>query len=162
MHHHETENFTGRFGVITCSSSRTKEDDESGKTIMELLENAGHEVVSYTVIQDDEALIKNTILDFLEECNAVIISGGTGITKYDVTIQAVSRIAEYEMTGFGHVFATLSYQEIGSRAALSRSTAFIVGRKPVFCLPGSPAGAGLGVTGIILEQIAHIHHELNR
>ena len=162
MHHHETKGFSGKFGVITCSSSRTQDDDDSGKTIMDLLENAGHEVVSYEVIADDQIRIKNTVLDFLDQCDSVIISGGTGITRYDVTIQAVSSIAEYEMTGFSHVFATLSFQEIGTNAALSRATAFVVNRKPVFCLPGSPAGAKLGVSGIILEQIAHIHHELNR
>ena len=162
MHNHETENFTRKFGVITCSSTRTEEDDDSGKTVMELLENAGHEVVSYDVIKDDTDLIRETVQEFLDVCDAVIISGGTGITRYDVTIQAVSAIAEYEMTGFGHVFASLSLEEIGTGAALSRSAAFIVGRKPVFCLPGSPAGARLGVTGIILEQISHIHHELNR
>ncbi len=162
MHHHETKNFAGKFGVITCSSTRTQEDDDSGKTIMELLENAGHEVVSYEVIKDDEKLIRKTVLDFLEDSDAVIVSGGTGITKHDLTIQAVSSISEYEMTGFGHLFATLSYQEIGTNAALSRATAFVVQRKPVFCLPGSPAGANLGVSRIILEQISHIHHELNR
>ena len=162
MHHHETENFSGKFGVITCSSSRTEDEDDSGKTIMELLENAGHEVVSYIVIKDDRDLIREKVQEFLEECDAVIISGGTGITRYDVTIQAVSSLAEYEMTGFGHVFASLSYDEIGTDAALSRSTAYIVDRKPVFCLPGSPSGARLGVAGIILEQISHIHHKLNR
>lgn len=162
MHNHETMDFSGKFGVITCSSSRNQEEDDSGKTIMEMLENAGHEVISYEVIPDDLAQIKNTVLDFLDDCDSVIISGGTGITRHDVTIQAVSDIAEYEMTGFGHVFATLSLQDIGTNAALSRATAFVVNRKPVFCLPGSPAGAKLGVSGIILEQIAHIHHELNR
>ena len=162
MHHHEVEKFTGKFGVITCSSSRTEDEDESGKTIMELLENAGHEVVSYDVIMDDRDLIREKVQKFLEECDAIIISGGTGITRYDVTVQAVSSLAEYEMTGFGHVFASLSYQEIGTDAALSRSTAYVVDRKPVFCLPGSPAGARLGVADIILKQISHIHHELNR
>lgn len=162
MHQHETKDFTGKFGVITCSSTRTQEDDDSGKTIMDLLENSGHEVVSYEVIRDDEKLIRKTVLDFLEDCDAVVISGGTGLTKHDVTVQAVSSISEYEMTGFSHLFAMLSFQEIGSNAALSRATAFVVERKPVFCLPGSPAGASLGVSRIILEQISHIHHELNR
>ncbi len=162
MHQHETENFSGKFGVITCSSSRTEDEDDSGKTIMELLENAGHEVVSYIVIKDDRDIIREKVQEFLEECDAIIISGGTGITRYDVTIQAVSSLAEYEMTGFGHIFASLSYDEIGTDATLSRSAAYIVDRKPVFCLPGSPAGARLGVAGIILEQISHIHHELNR
>lgn len=162
MHPHETENFTGRFGVLTCSSSRTDEEDDSGKTIMEQLENAGHEVVSYKVIIDDLDLIRSTVLKFLGDCDAVIISGGTGITKHDVTIQAIAGISEYEMTGFSHVFAILSFNEIGTSAALSRATAFVVERKPVFCLPGSPAAAMLGVSKIILEQIAHMHHELNR
>ncbi len=162
MHHHDTRNFIGKFGVITCSSSRTQDEDDSGKTIMELLENAGHEVSSYEVIRDDQIQIKDTVLDFLENCDAVIISGGTGITKYDVTIPAVSSIAQYEMSGFSHIFAAMSFQEIGTNAVLSRATAFIVNRKPVFCLPGSPAGAKLGVSRIILQQIGHIHHELNR
>lgn len=162
MHRHETEDYTAKFGVITCSSSRTEEDDDAGKKILDLLEQSGHEVARYAVIKDEEALIRRTVLEFLEECDSVITTGGTGITQHDVTVSSVARIAEYEMTGFAHVFAILSYEDIGTSAALSRATAFVVGRKPVFCLPGSPAGAELGVNGIILKEIAHIHHELNR
>ena len=162
MHQHEPNNFRGSFGVITCSSTRTKADDTSGKAVIKLIKGAGHEVAHYDVIRDDEELIRRTALEFLNGSDAVIISGGTGITKHDVTIQAISGISEYEMSGFSHVFALMSYQEIGTSASLSRSTAFIVNRKPVFCLPGSPAGAALGVEGIILKQIGHIHHELNR
>jgi molybdenum cofactor biosynthesis protein B len=91
-----------------------------------------------------------------------VISGGTGLTKNDVTIEAISSISEFEITAFSTIFSLLSYEEIGTSAIMSRSSAFVVDRKPVFCLPGSPKAAELGVKKIVLEQIDHIHHELNR
>lgn len=162
MHDHRMSGYHARFGVIVCSSTRDKRTDEAGSRIMSLLKDNGHEIVNYSVIKDNADIIRKTVKDFLEDCDSIIISGGTGITTYDVTTETVASIAEYEMTGFGHVFAILSHQEVGTSAVLSRSTAFVVDRKPVFCLPGSPSGAAMGVEKIILKEIDHIQHELRR
>lgn len=162
MHDHRISDYHAKFGVIVCSSTRDERTDQAGSIIKSLLAEHGHETVKYSVIKDSVDIIKNTVAEFLKECDSVIISGGTGITRFDVTTEAVSSIAEYEMSGFAHVFAFLSFQEIGSSAILSRASAYIVDRKPVFCLPGSPSAAATGVEKIILREIDHIQHELNR
>lgn len=159
---HRIPDYSARFAVITCSSTRRPENDESGKAIISAVTSAGHTVPVYMVVDDDIAEIQSAVRESLQKCDAVIITGGTGITSRDVTPQAVSSIAEYEMTGFGHLFSQISFREIGPSAVMSRSTAYIVGRKPVFCLPGSPGGSLLGVKEIILRQIDHIIHELRR
>jgi len=161
-HSHRIKNFHANFSVITCSSTRTSENDDSGKGIISAIERAGHRVVNYEVINDDVETIRGTVDAFIKSSDAIIITGGTGITKRDVTIEAVRGIAEYEMTGFSTVFSIISFRDIGTSAIMSRSTAFIVKRKPVFCLPGSVSGALIAVESIILEQIDHIHHELQR
>jgi molybdenum cofactor biosynthesis protein B len=138
------------------------ENDDSGRGIVNAIREKGHSVSGYQIVDDDVEDIQKAVLSGLESSDALIITGGTGITSRDVTIEAVRGIADYEMTGFGHVFALISFQRIGASAIMSRSTAFIVGRKPVFCLPGSPGGSMLAVSELILDQIDHIHHELGR
>ena len=162
MHEHRIKDFKGRFGILICSSTRDTKSDEAGARIISILKESGHEITNYEVIRDDPDIIKRNVREYTMNSDAVIVSGGTGITEHDVTIQAVSSMAEFEMSGFAHVFSMLSFQEIGTNAVLSRASAFVVNRKPVFCLPGSPAAAEMGVKKIILEQIDHIHHELNR
>ncbi len=159
---HRIANFSAKFAVITCSSTRKPENDVSGNGIVAEVTKAGHSVPVYAVVNDDVAEIRHAIKEALKKCDAAIITGGTGITSRDVTLEAVSPIAEYEMSGFGHLFSQISFREIGTSAVMSRSTAYIVDRKPVFCLPGSPAGSLLGVREIILKQIDHIIHELRR
>lgn len=162
MHEHRIKDFSARFGVLVCSSTRDVKSDEAGSKIISLLKQEGHQISRYEVVKDDADAIRRNVVEFLQDSDALIISGGTGITRHDVTVEAVSGMAEYELKGFGHIFALLSFQDIGTSSILSRASAFIVLRKPVFCLPGSPKGAELGVSKIILKEIDHIHHELNR
>ncbi len=162
MEMHREKEFKSRFSVITCSSSMTEENDESGRIIKELINGTKHSVVNYAVVKDDKKSIVEKAKYFLTSSDALVISGGTGLTKNDVTIEAISSISEFEITAFSTIFSLLSYEEIGTSAIMSRSSAFVVDRKPVFCLPGSPKAAELGVKKIVLEQIDHIHHELNR
>jgi len=162
MESHRDREFRARFSIITCSSSRTEENDNSGRVMKELLSKTKHSLVNYAVVADDEHAITDCIRRFLPNSDAIVISGGTGITKNDVTIRAVSSISEFEISAFSTIFSLMSFEQIGSSAVLSRSSAFVVDRKPVFCLPGSPKAAELGMKRIILEQIDHIHHELNR
>jgi molybdenum cofactor biosynthesis protein B len=162
QHDHRISGFIASFHVITCSSTRTMDNDDSGRGIVNAIREKGHRVSGYQIVDDNVDDIKRAVMAGLESSDAVIITGGTGITSRDVTIEAVRSIADFEMTGFSHVFALISFQRIGASAIMSRSTAFIVGRKPVFCLPGSPAGSMLAVSELILDQIDHIHHELGR
>jgi molybdenum cofactor synthesis domain len=162
MHEHRIENLKARFSVIVCSSTRTKENDTSGQEINSSLKEAGHEVSFYEVVRDDPEMIEESVKRAISKSDVLIISGGTGITSRDVTIETVRSMAEKEIHSFSTVFALLSYQQIGTSAIMSNSSAFLIDRKPVFCLPGSPSGASLGVKGIILKEIDHILHESRR
>ncbi|MEM3675915.1 MAG: molybdopterin-binding protein, partial [Thermoplasmataceae archaeon] len=119
-------------------------------------------VLHYAVVKDSIEEIQSTVKAFLSDSDCVIISGGTGITRNDVTVDAVRKIADFEITGFSVVFTIKSFNEVGTSALLSRATAFAVGRKPVFCLPGSPRAAVMGTEEIIIPEIDHIIHELAR
>lgn len=162
MHDHRIENLKAKFSVIVCSSTRNKDNDTSGQEINSALREAGHDVTYYEVVKDDPDAIKDAVETALRQSDCLIISGGTGITSHDVTIETARSIAEKEIHSFSTLFALLSYQQIGTSAIMSNSSAFLVNRKPVFCLPGSPSGASLGVKGIILKEIDHILHESRR
>lgn len=162
MHEHRMPGFKPSFSVLVASSTRTKEDDTSGGPVIELLRSKGYGVAGYEVINDDASLIAEKTKKLLEESDALIISGGTGISKRDFTIDAVRSVSRKEIKGFSSVFSLLSFQEIGTSAIMSSASAFVVDGKPVFCLPGSPSGLMMGVVKIILPEIDHIIHELQK
>jgi molybdenum cofactor biosynthesis protein B len=103
-------------------------------------------------------MIQETMLEMLHsyEVDAIISTGGTGITPADVTIEAVRPIIEKELPGFGELFRHLTYQEIGSAAVMSRAMAGVALGKAVFCLPGSPHAVKLCLERFILPETAHI------
>ena len=153
------------FAVFVCSSSRFREwqrkgkiDDPSGDMIAELLEKAGHRVALRGVVPDDGAVIRQSVLKALgmDEVDAVVTCGGTGVGARDVTIEAVKPLLEKELPGFGELFRGLSYDEIGSAAVMSRALAGVVKGKAVFVLPGSPQAVRLCVERLILPEAPHI------
>ncbi len=161
MHdHHSTEKPV--FSVLVCSSSRNERSDTSGKVIRDLLNSQGFEVRASEIVGDDREEIISALSNLLNDSNVVIVSGGTGISTRDITTETIRSIADREVTGFGIQFQTLSMWEIGSSAMLSSTTAFLLGRKLVFCLPGSPDAARLAVGKLIIPEAGHIMHELNR
>lgn len=154
-----------RFAVFVCSSSRFREwqrkgrvDDPSGDLILELLEGAGHTVVLRGVVPDDGAVIRQSVLNALgmDDVDAVITCGGTGVSARDVTVEAVRPLLEKELPGFGELFRRLSYDEIGSAAVVSRALAGVVKGKAVFVLPGGPQAVRLCVERLILPEAPHI------
>ncbi|KAF5413655.1 MAG: Molybdopterin adenylyltransferase [Candidatus Methanophagaceae archaeon] len=151
--------------VLTISTSKywTKQEgaeelgDLSGEIAQELVTKNGHEVVFYDVLPDDEAKIRDGITKALgTEAEFVITTGGTGMTKYDITIEVISKLLEKEMPGFGELFRQKSYEDIGTAAVLSRAIAGVIEKKAVFCLPGSPNAVRLALTEIIMPELAHI------
>ena len=150
--------------VITVSTTRTKKDDISGKTIIGILETQGHTVIFYDVIKDDVSLISGALEHSLQKegVQALIINGGTGISQKDVTIEAVKPYLEKELMGFGELFRSLSYQEIGSAAILSRAVAGAHKGKIIFCLPGSTNACKLAMQMLIVPELGHMVYELNR
>ena len=153
------------FAVITISTSRYRASqtgkpvtDESRDLILNLLKNNGHTLVVQRLITDDKTMIQKTMREMLDssQVEAIISTGGTGITHADVTIEAVRPLIEKELPGFGELFRHLTFQEIGSAAVLSRALAGVAKGKIIFCLPGSPHAVKLCLERLILPETAHI------
>ena len=162
MHDHISAGEKAKFSILTCSSTRVPDNDESGKLLQDILDSAGFEVAEKKIVRDDFSEIVSVVRKMIQKCDILLITGGTGITKYDVTIEAVRSISEKEMTGFMIQFQILSSKDVGTAAMLSGASGFILERKAVFCLPGSPNAASLGLKGIIIPEAPHIIHELRR
>lgn len=150
--------------VITVSSSRTKENDESGKMIKHLLKAEGHEGIHYSLVKDDISEIRKALENIMEDQNiqAIILNGGTGISKKDVTIEAVKPFLEKKLVGFGELFRYLSYREIGSATILSRAIAGVAKGKIIICLPGSTNACKLAMENLILPELGHMVYEVRR
>lgn len=154
-----------RFAIITISTSRFQASksrkhvrDESGDLIAETLQDHGHTIVSRKLIPDDEAMIKQTVIKALRSSgiDAILTSGGTGITPSDVTVEAVEPLLEKVLPGFGEIFRWLSFESIGSAAVMTRAIAGVTKGKAVFCLPGSPQAVKLCLEKLILPEAGHI------
>jgi molybdenum cofactor biosynthesis protein B len=145
-------------GIITVSTTRALVDDASGNWINEQARKEGHDVVYHQVITDDAKLIAATVRDVIqnEQPQVILMSGGTGITKKDVTIEAVTPMFTKTLTGFGTLFAKLSFDEIGSAAFLSRATAGVIEDTVVICMPGSLNACKLACRELILPELGHL------
>ena len=153
------------FGVVTVSTSKytleqsgEKSEDKSGSLIVKILKAFNYEIAMRSLIPDNPDVIKESILNLCEKSNidAIITTGGTGITKNDLTIETVSSLFEKDLLGFGEIFRKLSYEEIGSVAILTRAAAGIRRGKAIFCIPGSPHAVELAVKKLIVPEISHI------
>lgn len=151
--------------VLTVSDTRTPETDTGGALVKTLAEAAGIEVAGYRIVKDDQAEIKRAVAEWLEEkdLDAIVSTGGTGIAKRDVSIEAIEPLFEKEIPGFGELFRFLSFTEdIGTRALLSRASAGVALDKAIFVLPGSRGAVKLAMERLVLPELAHITFELNK
>ena len=153
------------FAVIICSTSRYKEfsetgrlNDPSGDLIVKILRENGHRVTMRRIVSDDKTQIQRILMRALKsrKTDAIIFSGGTGISPRDVTIEAVQPLLDKEIPGFGEIFRILSYEKIGSAAVLTRALAGVAKGKAVFCLPGSPQSVSLALEKLIIPEAGHI------
>jgi molybdopterin adenylyltransferase len=144
--------------VITVSDTRTDQTDKSGQLIKELLIEANHIIGNYTIIKDEPVEIKQQIelLGRNQDIEAVILNGGTGIAPRDTTYDAIEKLLEKVLPGFGEIFRFLSYEEIGSRAIASRAIAGIYQSKLIFSVPGSSNAVRLAMTKLILPELNHL------
>jgi len=147
-----------QFAVMTLSTTRTKENDTGGGGIVTALQSAGHAVVWYEILKDDAPTISAALreLSNRQGLDAVITTGGTGISPLDVTIEAARPLFDKELTAFGTMFAVLSHADVGMACLLSRATAGVMKDKVVFCLPGSPKACKLALEKIILPEAGHL------
>jgi len=150
--------------VIIVSDSRTEQDDESGKLIMQRLTDNGHKVVFYGILKNDEAAIRAKIEELIAqtELNVILTSGGTGASHRDITVDTIEPMLEKHLDGFGELFRHLTYQEIGTGSILSRAVAGIIKGKVVLCFPGSLNAATLAMDKIILPELGHLVREATR
>ncbi|MBN2076320.1 MAG: MogA/MoaB family molybdenum cofactor biosynthesis protein [Dehalococcoidales bacterium] len=150
--------------VLIISDSRTEKTDESGKYLVEKMESNGHTVVDYALLKNDADAIKNKVREYLaqEELQVIITSGGTGVSIRDVTVETVTPMLDKMLDGFGELFRTLSYMEIGTASIMSRAIAGVTGGKIIISIPGSLAAVKLAVEKIILSEIGHMVREATR
>jgi molybdopterin adenylyltransferase len=150
--------------VITCSDTRTAASDTSGYRIMHMLRDAGHTIVFYQLVKDEPSKIKAAIKKAVanKKVQAIIINGGTGIAKRDSTFEAIEGLLEKKLDGFGEVFRSLTYQEIGSPAIMTRATAGTYKGRIIFSTPGSENAVRLAMEKLILPELGHILQQLSK
>ena len=165
-HHEHKSHAPRKIGcmVITCSDTRTPDSDTSGQLIQKLLKDQGHSVAAYHLVKDEPEQIKARITEGTgnDHVQAIIINGGTGISRRDSTFEAVDGMLEKRLDGFGEVFRFLTYQEIGSAAIMSRATAGIIKGRVLFSTPGSENAVRLAMEKLILPELGHLVKELTK
>ena len=160
--HPDSVPMTVTCAVITVSDTRSHETDKSGQLIQQLLVDAGHTVSFYRILKDEPQEIQSQLKALGErtDVDAVIFNGGTGIAPRDTTYDALERLLEKTLPGFGEVFRFLSYQDIGSRAIASRAVAGIYQTKLIFSVPGSTGAVKLALQQLILPELIHLVTQL--
>jgi molybdenum cofactor biosynthesis protein B len=145
------------------SDSRNRQNDASGDAIARAIETSGNSVIARKIVKDDKRMLDNAFDEMMSTgCNTIIFTGGTGITSRDLTYETIALRLEKRIDGFGELFRSLSYAEIGSAAMMSRAFGGIARGTIVFCLPGSPDGAMLAMEKLILPEIGHLVREAKR
>lgn len=154
-----------RFAIITISTSRYQSrqnckstSDPSGDLIAQLLENSNHKITYRTLVPDKGKLIVKAVKEALSNktVDAVVACGGTGITRSDVTIEAVHPLFEKELPGFGELLRKISYEKIGSPAVMTRAVAGVTKGKAIFCIPGSPQAVETALNNLVIPEGGHI------
>ncbi|MEZ5449952.1 MAG: molybdenum cofactor biosynthesis protein B [Thiolinea sp.] len=141
--------------VLTISDSRTEADDTSGKLLTERVTSSGHHCVEKAIVRDDKYEIRTILSRWILDSgiNAVLTTGGTGITGRDGTPEAVKPLLDKEIEGFGEMFRMLSYEEIKTSTLQSRTLCGVANRTYIFCLPGSSGACRLGWDKLIAAQL---------
>ncbi|MBW2575441.1 MAG: molybdenum cofactor biosynthesis protein MoaB [Deltaproteobacteria bacterium] len=145
-------------GIITVSSTRSMKEDKSGQWISKRVKKEGHNLVFHQVVPDEAGTITETVHETISDYGAqvILVTGGTGISNKDVTIEAVRPFFKKELTAFGPLFAQLSFEQIDSAALLSRATAGVIGGVIVFCMPGSLKACKLACKALIFPELGHL------
>ncbi len=152
-----------RIAVLTVSDSRSLADDRSGDLLVERLTSAGHELADRDIVKDDATLIADRFKIWIDDpdVEVVISTGGTGVTGRDITPEALERVVEKEIQGFGEMFRMISYQKIGTSALQSRATAGVAKGTYLFALPGSTGACKDGWDEILQNQLDIRHRPCN-
>ena len=146
-----------RVATITVSDTRTADDDEGGTRLRARLEAAGFLVTVRTLVRDEPAELRAEIARVCDEdlADAIVTTGGTGISPRDSTYEAIESLLEKKLDGFGEAFRRLSWDEVGPRAVLSRAVAGVHRGRVVAALPGNPKAVVLAVDRVLAPILAH-------
>jgi molybdenum cofactor biosynthesis protein B len=141
--------------VLTVSDTRTIETDSSGRLAADGLSSAGHELVELSIVADEVEKIRGQLGAWFENprISVIVVTGGTGLTRRDITPEAIEPLVTKQIVGFGELFRALSYEDIGAATIQSRAFAALCGQTLVFALPGSSGAVRLGMERIILPQL---------
>jgi molybdenum cofactor biosynthesis protein B len=150
--------------IITISDTRTEATDSSGRAIADLLEAAGHTVAGRAIVKDEADLVRGMLERQLAAAGvqAIIATGGTGITARDSTYEVVTALLQKRLDGFGELFRMLSFQEIGPAAMMSRACAGIAAGRIVVSLPGSEAAVRLAMERLLIPELGHLGEQAGR
>ena len=165
VEHHRAEGPQSfRIAVLTISDTRTESTDTSGALIVELAEAAGHRVVEREIVPDEPDRLRPLLESYRErrDLDAALLTGGTGISHRDQTVETLSALLTKPMPGFGELFRILSFDEIGPACILSRAVGGLMNELVVLAMPGSRAGVQLAMTQIILPELAHLVHQARK
>ena len=159
----ETDFLPVHIAVMTVSDTRTLADDRSGDTLAERLKTAGHVLVDRSIIKDEVDLIADKLREWIDnpEIDAVITTGGTGVTGRDVTPEALAKVREKDIPGFGELFRWISYQKIKTSTVQSRACAGVANGTYLFALPGSTGACKDGWDEILVHQLDIRHKPCN-
>jgi molybdopterin adenylyltransferase len=152
------------FGVLSVSDTHTEEDDPSGHLARELVAKGGHKVLKYALVANSVADVREKLEPWLADASVecAITVGGTGVSSRDLTVNALETLGGKKLEGFGEIYRSLSFQEVGPLAMISRAALFLLHGKPVFALPGSERAVRTAVEKLILPAAIHLVEELER
>ncbi|CAN5332712.1 molybdenum cofactor biosynthesis protein B [soil metagenome] len=152
-----------RVAILTISDTRDEESDTSGQVLVDRVKAAGHELGGRAVVRDDVEQIRQTVRDWIAsgQVDAIVTTGGTGLTGRDVTPEALEPLFDKKIDGFSVVFHMVSYQSVGLSTLQSRATAGLIGGVFVFCLPGSNGAVRDGWDKLISQQLDSRHKPCN-
>lgn len=163
-HSHSNSEFIAiSIAIVTISDSRTEETDTAGKLLVGRLTDAGHQLAEKIIVKDNKYQIREVVSRLIvdEGVQAVITTGGTGLTGRDITPESIKPLFDKEIEGFGEIFRWLSYQHIKTSTVQSRAFAGLANGMPIFCLPGSPGACRDGWDEVISDQLDMRHKPCN-
>jgi molybdenum cofactor biosynthesis protein B len=160
---HRARSIRVRIAVLTVSDTRGLHEDRSGETLVGRIEEAGHVVADRTLVRDDADMIVARLHGWIDdpEIDCIITTGGTGVTGRDVTPEAIERVADKMIPGFGELFRWLSFAKIGTSTIQSRACACVARGTYIFALPGSTGAVRDGWDGILKSQLDSRHKPCN-
>jgi molybdenum cofactor biosynthesis protein B len=150
--------------VVTVSDTRTDVTDTSGRAIIELLTSAGHLVAGHRIVRDEPGDVERVLLDQLAnpDVDVIITTGGTGITSRDSTYEAIDRLLDKRLEGFGELFRMLSFNDIGPAAMMSRAMAGVARGKIIAALPGAEGAVRLAMNELLIPELGHLVQQVSK